>query len=154
MQGTQTVKGFVVPYKRTRYHVPEFQRRGPRGRNEHFNHLHSSLRNIIKKTFDVWKQWWRMFDRISQYAFYKQTEIVFTSIALHNFIKEQQNLTNDLDLRDALLAYERMIITQVNDNSTSEPSPISSPQAVPQLQDSINIGLTRDGILETFLEFL
>ena len=56
--------GFLATYKKTHYHVPEFQRRGPRGRNENFNHLHSSLRNIIERTFGVWKQRWCMFDRI------------------------------------------------------------------------------------------
>ena len=42
-----------------------------------------------------------MFYRMPQYAFYKQTEMV-VSKALHNFIKEQLDLTNDPDLRNAL----------------------------------------------------
>ncbi|KAL5542081.1 hypothetical protein UlMin_009791 [Ulmus minor] len=69
--------GFLAPYKKTRYRVPEFQRRGPRGRNENFNHLHSSMSNIIERTFGVWKQQWCMLDRMPQYAFHKQTEMIF-----------------------------------------------------------------------------
>ena len=41
--------GYLGPYKDERYHLQEFRRRGqPCGREEVFNHAHSSLRNVIK----------------------------------------------------------------------------------------------------------
>ena len=61
--GYPNTRGYLAPYKGTNihYHLPDF-RRGhtaaicePRGLKEKFNYLHSSLRNIIKQTFGVWK---------------------------------------------------------------------------------------------------
>ncbi|KAK1257701.1 hypothetical protein QJS04_geneDACA016281 [Acorus gramineus] len=43
--------GFLVPYRNTRYHLPDFQRAGLRGKEELFNSLHSSLRNVIERSF-------------------------------------------------------------------------------------------------------
>ena len=44
--------GFLAPYNGTKYHVPEW-REGPtpRGKKELFNYTHSSLRNVIERSF-------------------------------------------------------------------------------------------------------
>jgi hypothetical protein len=48
--------GYLGPYKGERYHFQEFRRRGqPSGRKEVFNRAHSSLRNVIERSFRVWK---------------------------------------------------------------------------------------------------
>ncbi|XP_024456314.1 uncharacterized protein LOC18099588 [Populus trichocarpa] len=48
--------GYLGPYKGERYHFQEFRRRGqPSGRKEVFNRAHSSLRNVIERSFGVWK---------------------------------------------------------------------------------------------------
>ncbi|KAF7820439.1 putative nuclease HARBI1 [Senna tora] len=54
--GYPTFKGFLGPYKNTRYHLPQF-RLAPsfRSRNEIFNYYHSSLRSVIERTFGVCK---------------------------------------------------------------------------------------------------
>ena len=82
-------KGFLSPYKGEKYHLPEF-RQGPepRGKKEVFNHLHSSLRNVIERSFGVLKMKWSILQKISSYPMEKQTRIIIACMALHNFIRE------------------------------------------------------------------
>jgi len=48
---------YLGPYKGERYHLQDFRRRGqPRNRQEVFNGAHSSLRNVIKCSFEVWNR--------------------------------------------------------------------------------------------------
>nr|XP_043638653.1 uncharacterized protein LOC122609778 isoform X2 [Erigeron canadensis]XP_043638655.1 uncharacterized protein LOC122609778 isoform X2 [Erigeron canadensis] len=66
--GYPNTRGYLAPYKGTniRYHIPEFRHgktaasRAPRGAKEIFNHRHSSLRNVIERTFGVWKARWEI----------------------------------------------------------------------------------------------
>jgi hypothetical protein len=40
--------GYLAPYKGERYHVPDWRRGpAPSGQQEMFNHLHSSIRNVV-----------------------------------------------------------------------------------------------------------
>jgi hypothetical protein len=47
---------YLAPYKETKYHLPEY-RDGPepQGKKEIFNFAHSSLRNVIERSFGVLK---------------------------------------------------------------------------------------------------
>jgi len=48
--------GYLGLYKGERYHLQEFRHRGqPSGCEEVFNRAHSSLRNMIERSFGVWK---------------------------------------------------------------------------------------------------
>jgi hypothetical protein len=71
-----------------RYHVPDW-RRGPppNGEQEHFNHLHSSIRNIVEHTFGVWKMKWRILLKMLSYSMEKQKMIVVATMCLHNYIR-------------------------------------------------------------------
>ena len=52
--GYQQVEGYLGPYKKTRYHLLEFQHGGrPRRHKETFNRWHSSLRCCIERKFGV-----------------------------------------------------------------------------------------------------
>jgi hypothetical protein len=52
---------YLSPYKGERYHLQDFRHRGqPRNWQEVFNYAHSSLRNVIERSFRVWKQRWRI----------------------------------------------------------------------------------------------
>ncbi|GKD61174.1 putative nuclease HARBI1 [Tanacetum coccineum] len=61
--GYPNIKGYLAPYKGNdiHYHIPDFRRgqtsaqRAPKGKKETFNYYHSSLRNVIERTFGVWK---------------------------------------------------------------------------------------------------
>ena len=54
--GCPNRKGYLAPYRTVRYHTAQFQQSQPRGREEHFNQLHSSLRNVIERSFGVLKK--------------------------------------------------------------------------------------------------
>jgi len=82
--------GYLGPYKSERYHLQEFRRRGqPSGCEEVFNRAHSSLRNVIERSFRVWKQRWRILQNMSAYPYKTQVEIVVASVALHNYIRRR-----------------------------------------------------------------
>nr|KAJ0187057.1 hypothetical protein LSAT_V11C900457590 [Lactuca sativa] len=75
--------------------IPEDYRRGhtaairePRGPKEKFNYLHSSLRNIIERTFGVWKARWTLLrDMHVNYKYKNQVRIVIASMTIHNYIR-------------------------------------------------------------------
>ncbi|KAJ0882785.1 putative harbinger transposase-derived nuclease domain-containing protein [Helianthus annuus] len=95
--GYPNINGYLAPYKgqSIRYHIPEFRRgqssamRAPRGPKETFNYHHSSLRNIIERTFGVWKARWALLrDMHVNYTYEHQVSIVIASMAVHNFIRK------------------------------------------------------------------
>jgi hypothetical protein len=67
--------GYLAPYKGQPYHVPEW-RNGPPPNGEQvlFNHLHSSLRNVVEHTFGVWKMKWRILLKMPTYPIDKQKD--------------------------------------------------------------------------------
>ncbi|KAL4558942.1 hypothetical protein LXL04_037147 [Taraxacum kok-saghyz] len=94
--GYPNTRGYLAPYKGThiRYHLPDFQRgqtaamRAPRGSQETFNYRHSSLRNIIERTFGVWKARWALLrDMHVNFTYDHQVQIVIASMAVHNYIR-------------------------------------------------------------------
>ncbi|GJV98203.1 carotene epsilon-monooxygenase [Tanacetum coccineum] len=81
-----------------RYHLPDFRRgrtvaiRAPRGYKETYDYPYSSLRNVIERTFRVWKAWWAMLkDMHVNYPNETQLDIVITSMALHNYTRTKDN---------------------------------------------------------------
>ncbi|XP_004956819.1 uncharacterized protein LOC101780464 [Setaria italica] len=82
-------KGFLAPYKGQRYHVSEWQHgQHPAGLKEVFNHAHSSLRNVIERSFGVLKMKLRILLNLPSYLVNKQSKIIVTCMALHNFIRD------------------------------------------------------------------
>jgi len=87
--------GYLAPYsgKSVRYHIPEFRsgRRcghGPQGIQEEFNYRHSSLREVVERTFGLLKATWNILDdRMPQVSLESQIEIVIAACALHNFVR-------------------------------------------------------------------
>ena len=81
-------EGYLAPYKGTKYHLQEYRNAAaPQGMEETFNYAHSSLRNVIERSFGVLKMKWRMLDKIPPYACRKQSMIIVACCALHNFIR-------------------------------------------------------------------
>ncbi|XP_059623130.1 uncharacterized protein LOC132266294 [Cornus florida] len=78
--------GFLASYRGQWYHFQEYCRssRQPRGRVEIYNHMHSSLRNVIERcprdSFPILKQ-------MPPYKFETQVAIVLAYCTLHNFIR-------------------------------------------------------------------
>jgi len=90
---------YLSPYKGERYHVPEW-RRGPTPRGEQeFNHLHSSIRNMVERSFGVWKMKWRIVLKMPSYPMNKKKMIVAAPMCLHDFIRENHGQFDDKDFR-------------------------------------------------------
>ncbi|KAL4573386.1 hypothetical protein LXL04_020189 [Taraxacum kok-saghyz] len=75
--------------------LPDFQRaqtpalRAPSGAKETFNFRHSSLRNIIERTFGVWKARWAILrDMHVNFTYDHQVKIVLASMAMRNYIRK------------------------------------------------------------------
>jgi len=46
----------ITPYRDVRYYLKEYSQGGPQNAKELFNLRHSSLRNVIERTFRVMKK--------------------------------------------------------------------------------------------------
>jgi hypothetical protein len=82
-----------------KYHLPKF-RQGlrPQGSKELFNYYHSSLRNVIDRSFGVLKMKWRILLGIPTYLAEKQSKIILACIALNNFIQESALSDQEFDV--------------------------------------------------------
>lgn len=86
--GYPTPNGYLGPYRRERYHLPDFRRTsGFENDNEIFNYFHSSLRSTIERTFGVWKKKFAILQNMPSYDFETQVKIVCATMAIHNFIR-------------------------------------------------------------------
>ena len=136
--GYPNKKGFLAPYRNTRYHLPEFQAVEVRGRNEVFNNLHSSLRNVIERSFGVLKKRFDILQRMPPYEFKTQVRIVVAAMAVHNFIIEQRMQDDFL----STYGNEEMQVGLEDDNVGIEA--IDNDQET--TLDEIEMGVVRDNI--------
>lgn len=85
-------EGFLSPFRRETYHLPEYRRRraGLGNRREVFNYTHSSLRNCIERTFGVWKARFKILKGMNSYPMDKQKMIPVACAVVHNFIRMVQ----------------------------------------------------------------
>ena len=72
----------------------------PRGKKELFNYSHSSLRNVIERSFGVLKMKWRILLDLLSYPMAKQSQIIMACMAVHNFIRESALADTDFDMCD------------------------------------------------------
>ncbi|KAG2400089.1 uncharacterized protein HKW66_Vig0100570 [Vigna angularis] len=79
----------MTPYRGVRYHLKEFSRRGPQNARELFNHRHSSLRNVIERTFGVLKKRFSIIASGTEphYELETMMNIILACCILHNFIR-------------------------------------------------------------------
>jgi hypothetical protein len=69
------LKGLSSIIHGSKYHIPEFQNGSqPIGLKEVFNHVHSSLQNVIECSFGVLKMKWRILLDVLSYPIDKQKE--------------------------------------------------------------------------------
>ncbi|XP_017983964.1 PREDICTED: uncharacterized protein LOC18612005 [Theobroma cacao] len=90
--GYSNMEGFLSPYPGVRYHLHEYRGANqlPRNAKELFNHRHSSLRNVIQRSFDVLKARFPILKLAPQYAFHIQRDIVIAACVLHNYIRHEE----------------------------------------------------------------
>ncbi|XP_016196079.2 uncharacterized protein LOC107637150 [Arachis ipaensis] len=112
-QVNPTFKGFLGPYRHTRYHIPQF-RLAPnfRSNNEKFNYCHSSLRTVIERTFGVCKARWKILQNMPLRAkFETHRDIIVAFFTLHNFIRMM-----DSDDISILQKFEDIVSLQANED--------------------------------------
>ncbi|XP_016178042.1 protein ALP1-like [Arachis ipaensis] len=107
--GYTNCKGFLAPYRHTRYHVREwtYGRNALRNFREYFNKKHSSVRNIIEHCFDLLKKRWAILRSPCFYQIKTQNRIIIACCLLQNFIR--LNMDSDLE-EDILLENEQVLI--------------------------------------------
>ncbi|KAH5707858.1 hypothetical protein HBI81_243770 [Parastagonospora nodorum] len=91
-------KDFLLsPYRGVRYHLREISQaaRVPEDKYELFNYRHSSLRNVVERTFGVFKRRWRIFDRSHELSVPVQVKLVYILVAIHNFINNFYSVEDD-----------------------------------------------------------
>ncbi|XP_057419635.1 uncharacterized protein LOC130713837 [Lotus japonicus] len=87
--GYPTPTEYFGPYRRERYHLPDFRRSaGFSNHNEVFNYYYSSLRCTIENTFGVWKRF-EILRHMPRYKFETQVQIVSATLTLHNFVRRK-----------------------------------------------------------------
>ncbi|XXG73622.1 hypothetical protein AAC387_Pa07g2509 [Persea americana] len=114
-------RGFIGPYRGTQYHLKEFgaQALAPRTASELFNLRHAKLRNVIERTFGLWKERFPILTHIPRnYPIKTQVKIVNACAVLHNFIMKRSPSTDELYERHR---HERIFIDdEDNDDRQDE----------------------------------
>lgn len=60
----------------------------PKTPMEKFNCVHSSIRNVIERSFGLLKIKWQILFLMPRYPLYKQKNFVVATMVLHNYIRE------------------------------------------------------------------
>ncbi|XLU60905.1 hypothetical protein S245_020114, partial [Arachis hypogaea] len=76
--------GLIIPYRGIRYHLKEYAKRGLENKKELFNLRHVSLRNVIKRSFEILKKKFATITSGTEphYDFETMTEIVLACFIL------------------------------------------------------------------------
>ncbi|KAL4311380.1 hypothetical protein GQ457_01G014020 [Hibiscus cannabinus] len=116
--GYPQMKGYLRPYRGQRYHLPDFRKGRPMsGKEEIFNHSHSSLRSVIERTFGVLKKKWAILRDMPSYSFEKQRMIVICTMTIHNFIRKHAG-QDDANFMEYDRAYENINSEEVQDEES------------------------------------
>jgi hypothetical protein len=132
--------GYLAPYKGERYHLPEWHRCvEPKTHKERFNRIHASVRNVIERSFAVWKNKWQIIYKMSNYPMWKQNMIVVATMVLHNYVREHASCDVDFERVECDEDYEPTIPKRYNkyvvpsDSST----PLSNAPTMDNLCDEL-----------------
>ncbi|XP_043718145.1 putative nuclease HARBI1 [Telopea speciosissima] len=89
--------GYLTPFRGERYHLPDYRGAGrtPRTVRELFNYRHSSLRNVIERTFGVLKNKILLLRQTHHFSVKTQGNIVIACCGLHNYIRDEQKIDKD-----------------------------------------------------------
>lgn len=107
----------LAPYRGTNYHLHDRRRAGGDQKKEMFNHRHSALRNVVERTFGIWKQQFRTLWGIPHYTVQKQRDIIIACAVLHNFIR--MSSFNDKMFSNATLKMRKRTTTKVKNHQRS-----------------------------------
>ncbi|KAL5726030.1 hypothetical protein ACHQM5_009102 [Ranunculus cassubicifolius] len=152
--GYPNMTGFLAPFRGVRYHLQDYRRNRAQTRKEMFNHRHSSLRNVIERTFGVLKARFPILKLMPSYPFPTQVYIVIACMTIHNFIR--QEVASDWLLRQ--YENEDNYPMEEDEDSSEDDEPDFSTHAsfsgssqrlqqlqMEQVRDSIANAIGRDG---------
>ncbi|RWR73126.1 putative nuclease HARBI1 [Cinnamomum micranthum f. kanehirae] len=129
-------RGFIGPYRGTRYHLKEYgpQALAPRTSTELFNLRHSKLRNVVERTFGLWKERFPILTHIPRnYPVKTQAKIVNACAVIHNFIMMRNPNNDELCQRH----YHEVINIDQEDNEDDAVEDESDSQYAYRLRDII-----------------
>ena len=55
------------------------------------------MRNVVERSFGIFKRRWRIFDRSHEFSFRKQKQLVYALVAAHNFINLHYQVGDDFE---------------------------------------------------------
>ncbi|XP_024962168.1 uncharacterized protein LOC112502491 [Cynara cardunculus var. scolymus] len=70
-------RGFLAPYRNTRYWLADFRRRRALTKEERFNHAHAQLRNVIERTYGVLKARFPILKQMAPFPFTTQRNVKY-----------------------------------------------------------------------------
>ena len=92
-------KFVLVPYRGVRYHLNEWANNdsGPKNAKELYNLRHSSLRNIIERSFGILKKRFGLLNQLQTYTYgvKKANSLILCAFAIHTFIRSNNNDNRD-----------------------------------------------------------
>ncbi|KAF7839384.1 protein ALP1-like [Senna tora] len=95
--GYSNAQGVLAPFRGQRYHLNEWREgRHPTNSRECFNMRHLSARNVIKRCFEMLKNWWTILRSPSYYTLQSYNIIVITCCLFHKLI-HRENARDPLD---------------------------------------------------------
>ncbi|KAI3500759.1 hypothetical protein L1887_36584 [Cichorium endivia] len=103
-------RGFMTPYRNTRYWLADFLRQRALSKEEKFNHAHAQLRNVIERAYGVLKKRFPILKQMAPYPFSVQRDIVIACFAVHNFIRKYKiddQLFAEMDLNTTVVAEDQ-----------------------------------------------
>eukprot|EP00268_Persea_americana_P054307 TRINITY_DN620_c0_g1_i1.p1 TRINITY_DN620_c0_g1~~TRINITY_DN620_c0_g1_i1.p1 ORF type:complete len:161 (-),score=16.88 TRINITY_DN620_c0_g1_i1:862-1344(-) len=143
--GFTNMRGFLALYRNVRYWLSDFRGGGhPRDRKEQFNYVHSSLRNVIERSFGVLKARFPILKRMPPYPFPVQRSIVVAAMTVHNFIIKEA-------IADALFQqYENENISL--EASNDDDNGISDTDTVVDIVEQMEMSEVRDAIADALFQ--
>ncbi|KAF5470966.1 hypothetical protein F2P56_011448 [Juglans regia] len=130
------IEKFMPPYPRERYHQSDrYSGRQFRGYKDYFNFCHSSLHNIIERTFELLKNRFQILNAMPRYRPTRQGMLVTACCTLHNLIR---TVTPNDEFIQAALALQ---FSEENTTGNSEVVDMSheSAEAMASQRDAIAI---------------
>ncbi|XP_028087550.1 uncharacterized protein LOC114288263 [Camellia sinensis] len=85
---------FLAPFRSQRYHLQEFHDCHYSGPKELFNRRHSSLCNVIERTFGVLKKRLPILQSMPNYKSTRQGPLVIACCVVHNWIRLHATLAS------------------------------------------------------------
>lgn len=143
--GFTNMHGFLAPYRNVRNWLSDFPGGGrSHDRKEHFNYIHSSLRNVIERSFGVLKACFPILQKMPPYPYPIQRRIVVVAMTVHSFIRKE-------GIADTLFhQYENEDVTLELNNNDNDST--SKADRVVNIEDQMEMSSVRDAIADALIQ--